>query len=396
MQYLDALEGLRTQVTVRRYEIMQKFIEGVRNYELKRNLPLMYAQEQYVEALRFTVQQYLRMRGASRSDNYPAQPQHQQPIQPVNHTQQAPAAPLLAPNAQQPQQPAAYRPQQHMACFNCGDPSHFVIDCPLKDRARKPVQQQLNSCHNNPSGAWSCPSNPHGIIYDTNPASLPLQGTVAFCVYCGRTGHVASECIMPDTIRQEEQVKTTWYAPVSSQMESVDSGDQIRVIPVAEAGGPSRPVSVTCGKKQVLTTFEASAPDCTETLISIHLMLSAEQQHCPDLTLAQLKEALCRNTKYKSASRPLFHFLREVEKKLVTVQKFETVFPVPVAINVDGVDVKFDAIVVLEGLFPQGLYLGRQELKCYIIGVQDATGEARIDERALLAITFKSQSLSSE
>ena len=67
MQYLDALEGLRSQgfpneeVAVRRYEIMQRFIEGVRSFELKRNLALMYAQEQYVdtpptvEALRFTV-----------------------------------------------------------------------------------------------------------------------------------------------------------------------------------------------------------------------------------------------------------------------------------------------------------------------------------------------------
>ena len=87
MQYLDALEGLRSQgfpneeVAVGRYEIMQKFIEGVRSYELKRNLALMYAQEQYVdtpptvEALRFTVQQYLRMRGSTLSENYPAQQQ---------------------------------------------------------------------------------------------------------------------------------------------------------------------------------------------------------------------------------------------------------------------------------------------------------------------------------
>ena len=42
MQYLDALEGLRKQgfrseeVALRRYEIMQKFINGVRNFELKR------------------------------------------------------------------------------------------------------------------------------------------------------------------------------------------------------------------------------------------------------------------------------------------------------------------------------------------------------------------------
>ena len=68
------------EVTVCRYEIMQKFIEGVRNFELKGNLALMYAQEQYVqtlptvEALRFTVQQYLRMRGSNRPGNYQVVP----------------------------------------------------------------------------------------------------------------------------------------------------------------------------------------------------------------------------------------------------------------------------------------------------------------------------------
>ena len=103
MQYLDALEGLRSQgfpneeVAVRRYEIMQKFIEGVRSYELKRNLALMYAQEQYVdtpptvEALRFTVQQYLRMRGSTRSENYPAPQQQQQPPVAANPQNQAQA-----------------------------------------------------------------------------------------------------------------------------------------------------------------------------------------------------------------------------------------------------------------------------------------------------------------
>ena len=82
MKYLDAPEVLRSQgypneeVTVRRYEIIQKFIEGVRNFELKRNLGLMYAQEQYVEtpptveALRFIVQQNLRMRGSNRPEKY--------------------------------------------------------------------------------------------------------------------------------------------------------------------------------------------------------------------------------------------------------------------------------------------------------------------------------------
>ena len=129
---------------------------------------------------------------------------------------------------------------------------------------------------------------------------------------------------------------------------------------------------VTCGEKQILTTLEAPAPNCTETLISIHLLLSAEQKARPDLTLAQLKEELCRNTSITKASRPLPHFTRSDETKLVQVQKVKTIAPVPIAITIDGVDMRFVAIVVLEGHFPQGLYLGRQELRCYNIGVQDA------------------------
>ena len=122
MQYLDALEGLRSQgfpneeVAVRRYEIMQRFIEGVRSFELKRNLALMYAQEQYVdtpptvEALRFTVQQYLRMRGSARLENYPAPQQQQHPPVAANQQNQMQAPAPQAPAAQHlPQQPAAFR-----------------------------------------------------------------------------------------------------------------------------------------------------------------------------------------------------------------------------------------------------------------------------------------------
>ena len=138
----------------------------------------------------------------------------------------------------------------------------------------------------------------------------------------------------------------------------------------------------------MLTTLEAPAPDCTETLISNYLLLSAEQKLCLELTLARLKEELCRNTKYTIAARPLLHFAREAETKLAPIQKVKTISPVPVAINVDGVVMKFDAIVVIEGHFPQGLYLGRQELRCYNIGVQDAQGDARIFERASLVLAF--------
>ena len=120
----------------------------------------------------------------------------------------------------------------------------------------------------------------------------------------------------PEYPRQEDQIRTAWYAPHTNQFDGAPQDDQVRVISVAEAGGPSRPVVITCGEKQVLTTLEAPAPDCTETLISIHLLLSAEQKSRPELTLTQLKEELCRNTKYTVAARPLPHFTREDETKL--------------------------------------------------------------------------------
>ena len=193
---------------------------------------------------------------------------------------------------------------------------------------------------------------------------------------------------IPRISLQEGQIRAAWYAPHTSQFDGAPQDDQVRVISVAEAGGPSRPVIITCGEKQVLTTLEAPAPDCTEALISIHLLLSAEQKTRPELTLAQLKEDLCRNAKYTIAARPLPHFTREDETKLAPIQEVKTISPVPIAINVDGVDMKFDAIVVVEGYLPQGLYLGRQELRCYNIGVQDTQGEASIDERASLVVAF--------
>ena len=101
-----------------------------------------------------------------------------------------------------------------------------------------------------------------------------------------------------------------------------------------------------------MTTLEAPAPDCIETLISIHLLLSTEQKICPEITLAQLKEEICKTTRYNITARSLPHFTRDNGTELAPLQTVKTVAPVPVAINVDGVDMKLDAIVVLEGHFP--------------------------------------------
>ena len=64
-----------------------------------------------------------------------------------------------------------------------------------------------------------------------------------------------------------------------------------------------------------------------------------------------------------------------------------TLSPVPICATMDGVDVKFDDCVVAD-VFPPGICLGPQELKCYNINHQETTGEARIDERASLVVSF--------
>ena len=72
MQYLDALEGLRSQgfpqetITTKRYEILQRFMEGVRDPALRRELAIVYASEVFLtepptmESLRFTTRQLQR------------------------------------------------------------------------------------------------------------------------------------------------------------------------------------------------------------------------------------------------------------------------------------------------------------------------------------------------
>ena len=69
-------------------------------------------------------------------------------------------------------------------------------------------------------------------------------------------------------------------------------------------------------------------------------------------------------------------------------QNVQTVSLVPMAITVDVADMKFNAAVVLEGHFPQNLYLRGKELRCYNIGRQGAYGETCINERASLVLAF--------
>ena len=152
----------------------------------------------------------------------------------------------------------------------------------------------------------------------------------------------------------------------------------------ADQATVNAPLTVTCGTKQVQTGLESATFDPSgRTLLSVHLVLASEQQIRQDLTLEKLKLELASNPAVKRISLPLpKKWYIEGEASTCTAYS-----PVPVHANIDGVDMKFDASVVVD-VFPQGVCLGPHELRCYSISKPEPTGEARIDERASLVVSF--------
>ena len=160
--------------------------------------------------------------------------------------------------------------------------------------------------------------------------------------------------------------------------------DRVLVLHPAEQPAMCTPLTVTCGDKQVQTVMEPTTFDpMGRTMISVHLLLASERQQRPELTFPELWVELAANPAYKPSEvkRP-DEWCVEGESKVLS-----SYAPVPVQATLDGVDMKFDACVVME-MFPPGICLGSQELRCYNINRQEPTGEARIDECASLVVSF--------
>ena len=90
--------------------------------------------------------------------------------------------------------------------------------------------------------------------------------------------------------------------------------------------------------------------------VFLHLKLASEQQLRPDLTLQKWKLELPSCPAFKRISLPLpKEWYTEGEVSTCTAYS-----PVPVHANIDGMDMKFDASVVLD-VFSQGVCLGPHE-----------------------------------
>ena len=133
------------------YEILQRFIEGVRDPALRRELSIIYASESTVtepptvESLRFTTRQLQRTRprSAPYDPRYAmrSRPHLFAPL-PPNKMVLPQGVMLLPPASNAPLNQAVAQPAVCLplgACFNCGQTGRFARDCPNGDQARKPL-----------------------------------------------------------------------------------------------------------------------------------------------------------------------------------------------------------------------------------------------------------------
>ena len=386
MQYLDALEGLRSQgfpdepMTTRRFEILHRFMDGVSDPVLQRELTVVFATEAYladpptVESLRFTVQELQR----SRHQQQPRDPGCTETV-PCEYLQsdQVPGSPV-APQYESLPALARRSARLPMPAASVHTTPEYRQTATLEQSARclQSACARRKLVVHRPEHIL----DPHSESQQGAAAAVPAPAVpVKSCTTEVSAGcptlSIQSESSSP---RAEEKKKTD-----ATQTLSTASGRVLMLRP-ADQATVNTPLNVTCGTKQVQTGLESTTFDPSgRTILSVHLMLASEQQIRPDLTLEKLKLELASNPAVKKISLPLpKEWYTEGEASTCTAYS-----PVPVHASIDGVDMKFDASVVVD-VFPQGVCLGQHELRCYSISKQEPTGEARIDERASLVVSF--------
>ena len=291
----------------RRYEILQRFIEGVRDAALRRELSVIYAFETTVtdpptvESLRFTTRQLQRTRAKSAQIYDPRYAMRSRPHPYVP----LPPNKLVVPQGVLPPPPANNAPVNQAAAspaarLPLGACFIVVKQVSLLETALPEITLV----------SLQVPAEPEAVnvtAKDVTEGLVESYSGIRQFTFCGAFDHVDSHCAEIFSNHGDEFAYNRWAeveaAGVAAHTVPLED-DRVLMLHPAEPPVFHTLLTITCGAKQVQTYLEPTTFDPHgRMLISIHLMLAAEQLHRHTLTVAKLWVEL--SFLYKRVELPL-------------------------------------------------------------------------------------------
>ena len=160
------------------------------------------------------------------------------------------------------------------------------------------------------------------------------------------TEHFASQC--QNTAIQEDMAYSLW-AEQSQTSHTTSDNEMVLMLRPAEAAHMATPLTTTCGTIQMQTNPEPTTFDSSgRTIMSIRFLLAIEREQRPDLTIDALIDEIAANPEYRQLTLPQ---PEEWQVKGMT-PTYHANSPIPVKVNIGGVDICFEATVITDA-FPQ-------------------------------------------